>query len=35
MVITAVAKNARLATDSLAQERNAVWRGLVQRYGEW
>jgi CubicO group peptidase (beta-lactamase class C family) len=35
MVITAVAKNASVAKESLAAERNAVWRGLIDKYGSW
>jgi CubicO group peptidase (beta-lactamase class C family) len=35
MVITAAAKNASIAKESMARERNAVWRGLVGKYGSW
>jgi CubicO group peptidase (beta-lactamase class C family) len=35
MVITAVAKNASVAKETLARERNAVWRGLIDKYGSW
>ena len=35
MVVTAVAKNASVGKESLATERDAVWRGLVGRYGSW
>jgi CubicO group peptidase (beta-lactamase class C family) len=35
MVITAAAKNASVAKDSLAKERDAVWRGLVRAFGSW
>jgi CubicO group peptidase (beta-lactamase class C family) len=35
MVITAAAKNASVAKESLARERNAVWRGLIGKYGSW
>jgi CubicO group peptidase (beta-lactamase class C family) len=35
MVITAVAKNASVGKESLARERDAVWRGLVGHYGTW
>jgi CubicO group peptidase (beta-lactamase class C family) len=35
MVITAVAKNASVGKETLARERDAVWRGLVGRYGSW
>ncbi len=35
LVITAVTKNASVAKDSLARERDALWRGLVGRFGRW
>jgi CubicO group peptidase (beta-lactamase class C family) len=35
MVITAAAKNASVVKETLAAERNAVWRGLVGKYGSW
>jgi CubicO group peptidase (beta-lactamase class C family) len=35
MVITAAAKNASARKESLAVERNAVWRGLIGKYGSW
>jgi CubicO group peptidase (beta-lactamase class C family) len=35
MVITAAAKNASVGKESLARERNAVWRGLIGKYGSW
>ena len=35
MVITAVAKNASVGKESFAVERNAVWRGLIDKYGSW
>jgi CubicO group peptidase (beta-lactamase class C family) len=35
MVITAVAKNASVGKESFAMERNAVWRGLIDKYGSW
>jgi CubicO group peptidase (beta-lactamase class C family) len=35
MVITAAAKNASVAKESMARERNAVWRGLIGKYGSW
>lgn len=35
MVITAAARHATLANDPLARERDALWRGLVGRYGSW
>lgn len=35
MVITAAAKNASVGKESLAAERDALWRGIVGRYGSW
>ncbi|MBR1235960.1 serine hydrolase [Bradyrhizobium sp. AUGA SZCCT0182] len=35
MVITAVAKNATVGKESFARERDAVWRGIVGKYGSW
>jgi CubicO group peptidase (beta-lactamase class C family) len=35
MVITAAAKNASVGKESLARERDAVWRGFVGHYGTW
>jgi CubicO group peptidase (beta-lactamase class C family) len=35
MVITAAAKNASVGKESLARERDALWRGLVGKYGSW
>jgi CubicO group peptidase (beta-lactamase class C family) len=35
LVITAAAKNASVGKEALAAERNAVWRGLVGKYGSW
>ena len=35
MVITAAAKHAGLAKGSLATERDAVWRGVISKYGNW
>jgi CubicO group peptidase (beta-lactamase class C family) len=35
MVMTAVAKNASVGKESLARERDAVWRGLIRQYGNW
>jgi CubicO group peptidase (beta-lactamase class C family) len=35
MVITAAAKNASVGKESFAMERNAVWRGLIGKYGSW
>lgn len=35
MVITAAARNASVGKESLARERDAVWRGVVGQYGSW
>lgn len=35
LVITAVAKNASVSKEPLARERDAVWRGLIAKYGTW
>jgi CubicO group peptidase (beta-lactamase class C family) len=35
MVVTAVAKNANVGKESFAFERDAVWRGIVGKYGSW
>jgi CubicO group peptidase (beta-lactamase class C family) len=35
MVLTAVAKNASVGKESLGPERDAVWRGIVGKYGSW
>jgi CubicO group peptidase (beta-lactamase class C family) len=35
MVLTAAAKNASVGKETLATERDAVWRGLVGKYGSW
>lgn len=35
MVVTAVAKNASVGKESFATERDAVWRGIVAKYGSW
>ena len=35
MVITAAAKNASVGKESLARERDAMWRGIVGKYGSW
>lgn len=35
MVVTAAAKNANVGKESFARERDALWRGLVGRYGSW
>jgi CubicO group peptidase (beta-lactamase class C family) len=35
LVITAVTRNASVAKDSIARERDALWRSLVARFGTW
>jgi len=35
MVITAAAKNASVGKEPFARERDAVWRGLIGKYGSW
>jgi CubicO group peptidase (beta-lactamase class C family) len=35
MVITGAAKNANVAKEPFAMERDAVWRGMVRKYGRW
>jgi CubicO group peptidase (beta-lactamase class C family) len=35
MVMTAAARNASVAKEPLAAERDAVWRGLIAKYGSW
>jgi len=35
MVMTAAAKNASVGKESLGRERDALWRGVVGRYGSW
>jgi CubicO group peptidase (beta-lactamase class C family) len=35
MVVTAAAKNASVGKEAFAKERDAVWRGLVRKYGSW
>ena len=35
MVITAVAKSASAGKEPLGRERDALWRGLVAKYGRW
>ena len=35
MVITAAAKNASVGNESLGRERDALWRGVVAKYGSW
>lgn len=35
MVITAAAKNASVGKESFGRERDALWRGVVGKYGSW
>ncbi len=35
MVITAAAKNASVGKEPFARERDALWRGVVGKYGSW
>lgn len=35
MVVTAAAKNANVGKEPFARERDALWRGVVARYGSW
>lgn len=35
LVITAAARNASVGKETLARERDALWRGLVAMYGTW
>jgi CubicO group peptidase (beta-lactamase class C family) len=35
MVVTAAAKNASVGKETFASERDAVWRGLVAKFGNW
>ena len=35
MVITAAARNASVGKETLAAERDALWRGLVGKFGSW
>ena len=35
MVVTAVAKNANVGKESFGRERDALWRGVVAKYGSW
>jgi CubicO group peptidase (beta-lactamase class C family) len=35
MVITAAAKNASVGKEPFARERDALWRGVVAKYGSW
>ena len=35
MVVTAAAKNANVGKESFGRERDALWRGVVAKYGSW
>jgi CubicO group peptidase (beta-lactamase class C family) len=35
MVVTAAAKNASVGKEPLAAERDAIWRGVIRKYGSW
>src|ERR1700730_16489952 len=35
MVVTAAARNANTGTESFGPERDAVWRGVIRKYGSW
>lgn len=35
MVVTAAAKNASVGKEPFAAERDAVWRGVIRKYGSW
>jgi hypothetical protein len=35
LVITAAARSASVGKESLARDRDALWRSLVARYGKW
>ena len=35
MVITAAARNASVRKESLSRERDALWRGIIRKYGAW
>jgi len=35
MVITGAAKNASVGKEPFARERDAIWRGVVGKYGTW
>ena len=35
MVVTAAARNARVGKEAFGAERNAVWRGVISKYGSW
>ena len=35
LVITAAARNASVGKESLGRERDALWRGIIRKYGAW
>jgi CubicO group peptidase (beta-lactamase class C family) len=35
MVLTAAAANAEVGKESLGPERDAIWRGVIRKYGNW
>ena len=35
MVVTAAAKSANVGKESFGRERDALWRGIIKRYGSW
>ena len=35
MVVTGAAKNASVGKESFGRERDALWRGVVNKYGSW
>jgi CubicO group peptidase (beta-lactamase class C family) len=35
MVLTAAARNAEVGKESLGAERDAIWRGVIRKYGNW
>jgi CubicO group peptidase (beta-lactamase class C family) len=35
MVVTAAARNANVGKESFGRERDALWRGVVAKYGSW
>jgi CubicO group peptidase (beta-lactamase class C family) len=35
MVVTAAARNASVGKESFGPERDAVWRGVIRKYGSW
>ncbi|MFL6826007.1 MAG: serine hydrolase domain-containing protein [Bradyrhizobium sp.] len=35
MVITAAARNASVGKESFGRERDALWRGIIRKYGAW